>query len=69
VPDFLVFPLMPLYTAISYSVFRGKVKPTPGIIKTEGTHNDRTSTVTLHVPYVVPLSTGIALAVGSILLA
>jgi hypothetical protein len=24
-----VFPLMPLYTTISYSVFRGKVRPTP----------------------------------------
>jgi cytochrome d ubiquinol oxidase subunit II len=25
-----VFPLMLLYSAISYSVFRGKVKPTEG---------------------------------------
>jgi cytochrome d ubiquinol oxidase subunit II len=30
VPDLLVFPLMLLYTVISYTVFRGKVKPTAG---------------------------------------
>ena len=34
-----VFPLMLLYTAISYSVFRGKVRPTAGYLsQVDGRH-------------------------------
>jgi cytochrome d ubiquinol oxidase subunit II len=32
-----VLPLMLLYTAISYTVFRGKVKPTAGYYQSRGT--------------------------------